>query len=150
MKRQYVEIAGAVSIIASLVFVGAEIRQNTSAIRGATQQEISSQISDMLAITAENERIAYLVDKAFSGATKSELNRVDYSRFRAFAIIGLRRIENIYLQHMNGFLSKEAFERIGWDYYRSPLLREVWEERKGGFNPDFVLFYEKLRDKEIK
>tara|TARA_B100000965_G_C19445716_1_gene692944 strand:- start:396 stop:848 length:453 start_codon:yes stop_codon:yes gene_type:complete len=150
MKRQYVEIVGAVSIIASLVFVGVEIRQNTSAIRGATQQEISSQISDMLAITAENERIAYLVDKAFSGATKSELNRVDYSRFRAFATIGLRRIENIYLQHMNGFLSNEAFERIGWDYYRSPLLREIWKERKGGFNPEFVLFYEKLRDKEIK
>ena len=33
-------------------------------------------------------------------------------------------------------------QRIGWDYYQSPLLREIWEDRKKGFNPDFVTFYE--------
>ena len=64
MKRQYIEIAGLVSIIASLVFVGAEIRQNTNAIRGATQQEISLQLSEMLTLVVENERIAYLMDVA--------------------------------------------------------------------------------------
>ena len=64
MKRQYIEIAGLVSIIASLVFVGAEIRQNTIAIRGATQQEISLQLSEMLTLVVENERLAYLMDEA--------------------------------------------------------------------------------------
>ena len=54
MKRQYIEIAGLVSIIASLIFVGAEIRQNTIAIRGATQQEISLQLSEMLTLVVEN------------------------------------------------------------------------------------------------
>ena len=132
MKRQYIEIAGLVSIIASLVFVGAEIRQNTIAIRGATQQEISLQLSEMLTLVVENERLAYLMDEAFNGITKAELSKVDFSTFRAFANIGFRRIENIYLQHQNGFISDDAFQRIGWDYYQSPLLREIWEDRKKG------------------
>ena len=149
MKRQYIEIAGLLSIIASLIFVGAEIRQNTIAIRGATQQEISLQLSEMLTLVVENERIAYLMDEAFNGTTKAEMSRVDFSRFRAFANIGFRRIENIYLQHRNGFISDDAFQRIGWDYYQSPLLREIWEDRKKGFNSDFVIFYEKMRDKDL-
>ena len=149
MKRQYIEIAGLLSIIASLVFVGAEIRQNTIAIRGATQQEISLQLSEMLTLVVENERLAYLMDEAFNGITKAELSKVDFSTFRAFANIGFRRIENIYLQHQNGFISDDAFQRIGWDYYQSPLLREIWEDRKKGFNPDFVTFYEKMRDKDL-
>ena len=149
MKRQYIEIAGLVSIIASLVFVGAEIRQNTNAIRGATQQEISLQLSEMLTLVVENERIAYLMDEAYNGITKNEISKVDFSRFRAFANIGFRRIENIYLQHLNGFISDDAFQRIGWDYYRTPLLREIWEDRKKGFNSDFVIFYEKMRDKDL-
>ena len=149
MKRQYIEIAGLVSIIASLVFVGAEIRQNTNAIRGATQQEISLQLSEMLTLVVENERIAYLMDEAYNGITKNEISKVDFSRFRAFANIGFRRIENIYLQHLNGFISDDAFQRIGWDYYRTPLLREIWEDRKKGFNSDFVIFYEKMRDNDL-
>ena len=149
MKRQYIEIAGLVSIIASLIFVGAEIRQNTIAIRGATQQEISLQLSEMLTLVVENERLAYLVDEAYNGTTKAELSKVDFSTFRAFANIGFRRIENIYLQHMNGFVNEDAFQRIGWDYYQSPLLREIWEDRKKGFNTDFVIFYEKIRDKDL-
>ena len=149
MKRRYIEIAGLVSIIASLIFVGAEIRQNTIAIRGATQQEISLQLSEMLTLVVENERIAYLMDEAYNGITKNEISKVDFSRFRAFANIGFRRIENIYLQHLNGFISDDAFQRIGWDYYRTPLLREIWEDRKKGFNPDFVIIYEKMRDKDL-
>ena len=99
MKRQYIEIAGLVSIIASLVFVGAEIRQNTIAIRGATQQEISLQLSEMLTLVVEIERLAFLMDEALNGITKAELSKVDFSTFRAFANIGFRRIKKIYLQH---------------------------------------------------
>ena len=44
-KRNIIEIVGIVSVVGSLVFVGIEIKQNTSAVRGATQQAVSSQVS---------------------------------------------------------------------------------------------------------
>jgi hypothetical protein len=31
-------------------------------------------------------------------------------------------------------------------FYQTPLVREIWEERKSGLEPEFVTFYEALRD----
>ena len=61
-------------------------------------------------------------------------------------MMGLRRVENIYLQYNNGFVGSEAFDRIDMAFYRTPLVREIWEERKNSFDPEFVVFYENLRN----
>ena len=63
-------------------------------------------------------------------------------------MMGFRRIENIYLQYKNGLLTEDAFSRIGMGIYRTKLVREVWEERRGDFEQDFVIFFENLRDNE--
>ena len=47
MNRNRLELIGFISVIASLVFVGMEIRQNTTAVRGATNQAISDQASEL-------------------------------------------------------------------------------------------------------
>jgi len=47
MSRKYMEIIGFVSVVASLIFVGVEINQNTNALRGETQQNVSMQVNDM-------------------------------------------------------------------------------------------------------
>jgi len=148
MKRQNVEVIGLVSVIASLIFVGVEIRQNTTAIRGATQQEISYQISEIYKIAVENEKIALITSQAYEGIEKDDLSETDFSRFWLFAMMGLRRVENIYLQYNNGFVGYEAFDRIDMAFYRTSLVRQIWEERKNSFDPDFVVFYEEIRDTE--
>mgnify|MGYP001332814872 CR=1 FL=1 len=130
----------------SLVFVGIEVKQNTSAVRGATQQAVSSQVSEMYRIVSESERIAELINRALKGASKSDLSEADYVSFWNFQMMGLRRIENIYLQYKNGLLTEDAFSRIGMGIYRTKLVSEVWEERKGDFEKDFVIFFEELRD----
>ena len=130
MKRQYIEILGLLSVIASLLFVGVEIRQNTTAIRGATQQDISYQISEIYKIAVENEKIALITSKAYQGITKKDLSEIDFSRFWLFAMMGLRRVENIYLQYNNGFVGSEAFDRIDMAFYRTPLVGEIWSARK--------------------
>ena len=110
------------------------------------QPEVSYQISEMYKMGVENEKIAYIMSQAYKGIRKSDLNETDYTRFWLFSLMGLRRIENIHLQYKNGFLSEDAFERIGMGFYQTPLVREIWEERKNGFEPEFVTFYEALRD----
>ena len=147
-NRSIIEMVGLVSVIGSLVFVGVEIKQNTAAVRGATQQAVSSQVSEMYRIVSENERMASLVNQALQGDTKSDLTNSDYISFWNFQMMGLRRIENIYLQYKNGLLTEDAFSRIGMGIYRTKLVREVWEERRGDFEEDFVIFFENLRDNE--
>ena len=73
-NRQIFEIIGLLSVIGSLKFVGIEINQNTAALRGATQQEVSSQISEFYKIGIENERMAYITYQAMNGnITKDDL-----------------------------------------------------------------------------
>ena len=148
-NRQIFEIIGLLSVIGSLIFVGIEINQNTAAVRGATQQEVSSQISEFYKIGIENERMAYITYKAMNGdITKDDLNDTDYQRFLFLSMMGFRRVENVYLQYKNGFLDKVAFDRIGMSFYRSNLVREIWEERREAFDPEFAEFFEELRDNQ--
>ena len=148
MSNKYIfEIGGAIGLIGSLIFVGIEINQNTAAVRGATQQEVSYQISEFYKIGIENERMAYITYQAMNGKiSKNDLNETDYQRFLFLSMLGFRRVENVYLQYKNGFLDKVAFERIGMRFYRTNLVREIWEERREAFDPDFAEFFEELRD----
>ena len=149
MSNKYIfEIGGAIGLIGSLIFVGIEIRQNTTAVRGATQQAVSSQVAEMYRIGAENERMAELVSKAFQDISKTDISEGDYVSLWMYQMMGFRRIENIYLQYKNGLLTKDAFSRIGMGIYRTKIVREIWEERRGDFEPDFAEFFEELRDKE--
>ena len=145
-NKKTFEIIGLLSVVSSLVFVGLEIKQNTTAVRGATQQAVSSQVAEMYRILTENERMADLVSKASKGINKSDISESDYVSFWSFQMMGFRRIENIYLQHKNGLLTKDAFSRIGMDIYKTKIVRVIWEERKGDFEADFVEFFEALRD----
>ena len=147
MSNKYIfEIGGAIGLIGSLIFVGIEIRQNTTAVRGATQQAVSSQVAEMYRIGAENERMAELVSKAFQDISKTDISEGDYVSLWMYQMMGFRRIENIYLQYKNGLLTKDAFSRIGMGIYRSKIVREIWDERRGDFEPDFAEFFEELRD----
>ena len=147
-NRSIIEMVGLISVIGSLVFVGVEIKQNTAAVRGATQQDISYQISEMYKIGVENEKIASIMTRSYQGLKKSELTDTEFLQFWLFSMLGYRRIENIYLQYKNGFLTEEAFDRIGMSFYRTPIQLEIWEERKNGFDPEFAQFFEQLRDSE--
>ena len=92
-NRIILEGIGLFSVIGSLIFVGVEINQNTAAVRGATQQEISYQISEMYKIGIENDKIALIMDKAYKGITKKELSDTDYLQFWLFlclVIAGLK------------------------------------------------------------
>ena len=133
-NRIILEAVGIFSVIGSLLFVGVEIRQNTAAVRGATQQDISYQISEMYKIGVENEKIASIMTRSYEGLRKSELHDTDFLQFWFFSMLGYRRIENIYLQYKNGFLTEDAFDRIGMSFYRTPIQLEIWEERKNGFD----------------
>ena len=150
-KKGIIEILGLVALIGSLIFVGIEIRQNSLAVRGATHQSISEQVTKLYMHVATNERLSKLVSKMLPGDTSSDnlrnqLNAADELSLDFTVLTGLRRIENIYLQESDGILSDKAFERIGLEFYQTPFSRETWEKYKTGFDKSFINFFEKLRD----
>ena len=102
----------------------------------------------MYKMVAENERIARLISLCFEGISKEDLSESDYISLWNFQMMGFRRIENIYLQYKNGILKEDAFQRIGMGIYQTKIVRHIWKERKGDFEPEFVNFFETLRGKD--
>ena len=146
-NRQIFEIIGLLSVIGSLIFVGIEIRQNTSAVRSSAQQAISEQITELYYTIAPDERLSNLLSRAlYDGITKKDLSPTDNISLRLMIQGGLRRVENVYLQYKNGIISDKAFDRIGMNFYRRKYAKQTWEKYKGGFDSNFVTFFEKLRD----
>ncbi len=150
-KKGIIEILGLLALIGSLIFVGIEIRQNSLAVRGATHQSISEQVTKLYMHVATNERLSKLVSQMLDSDTsnhnfRNQLNAADELSLDFIVLTGLRRIENIYLQESDGILSDKAFERIGLEFYQTTFSRETWEKYKTGFDKNFIDFFEKLRD----
>ena len=148
-KKEIIEILGLVAIIGSLIFVGIEIRQNSLAVRGATHQSISEQVTKLYMNVASDERLSELVSQMLpndNDTLRNKLNAADRLSLDFIVLTGLRRIENIYLQQSDGILSNQAFERIGLEFYQTKYSIETWERYKAGFDKSFIDFFEKLRD----
>tara|TARA_Y100001970_G_scaffold256561_1_gene334378 strand:- start:885 stop:1340 length:456 start_codon:yes stop_codon:yes gene_type:complete len=150
VKREVFEIFGILGVIGSLVFVGIEVRQNSAEIRGSTHQSVSEQINELYLTIAENERLSKLISEMMENSNlRNSLSPADQISLDFVILTGLRRIENIYLQYLDGILSSDAFDRIGISFYRIQYAKETWEKYKGGFDSDFVTFFETFRD-EVK
>ena len=146
-KKEFIEILGILAIIGSLIFVGIEIRQNSLEIKGSTHQSISEQVTKLYMTIASDERLSKLVSEMMANdELRNELNAADQLSLDFMVLTGMRRIENIYLQQLDGILSDKAFERIGLQFYRAQYARQSWEKYKTGFDSAFIDFFEELRD----
>lgn len=148
MNRTVIEIIGFLSVVGSLAFVGVEIRQNTSAVRGATNQAISDQVGELMLTIATDDNLAELVKRLYDGETQNQFDPVDDMRLFMTIMTGLRRIENIFLQIEDGILDDRAFDRIGLSFYRSNYGREIWLANRQFFDREFVPFFDELINKE--
>ena len=96
MKRNTLELVGFVSVIASLIFVGMEIRQNTTAVRGSTNQAISDQATELYLTMATDRNIARLTVRLYDGALRGDFDPVDDMQLFLIVMTGLRRVCLLY------------------------------------------------------
>jgi len=148
MNRNRLELIGFISVIASLIFVGMEINQNTTAVRGATNQAISDQASELYLTIATDRNLASLVKKLYDDVPKEEFDSIDEMQLFLTVMTGLRRVENIFLQLEDNILDDRAFDRIGLSFYRSVYGRQIWQENKQFFDRNFVPFFDNLLNNE--
>jgi hypothetical protein len=151
------EIVGAAAIIGSLIFVGTEIQQNTSAIRTSTVQAIADQATTINLAYATDDRLAHIFME-LSGETPlsdSEISRGDRLRLEMAIRAQLRRVENIYLHVQGGALEASALERVGYGWYTGSYVKGYWDLAKSGFDPEFADFMDKkiseaMRERQIR
>ena len=123
-RKGIIEAFGLIAIVASLIFLAYETRQNTIAIQQESQQTI-------LAIA--HERDSWLLDSAFAKTYDSgmsdlaSLSSPELLQFDTFVGQSLNVWELSFYNHQSGVMTDEVWQ--GWDaYFRSEVRNESWRQ----------------------
>lgn len=139
------QIISAVAVIASLIFVGVQLRQATSAIRATSSQAHSALYTDLVRSIIDNGDFA----RVWSiGLTRpKELTEDEWVRFVAYASALFRLYESSRVQWLNGRLDEEhwhTIERQAGDFGHLPGLQIAWDLRAHWYSPAFRAWFEGL------
>src|SRR5262249_40351470 len=107
-------LLAAIGVIATLIYLSIQIRQNTKAVRSSSVQNLVQSLSTTAQAAVENESMIPLLVKADAG--DSALTDEERTRLHFWFIMTFRRCDGVYFQRDLGFVDAamiEGFER--WD-----------------------------------
>lgn len=135
------EIVGAIGVMATLIFVAFEIRQNTDAVRSATMHALSEQSRNSVALFIENGDLR----DAFHAINEGHLTEDQTMVLRAFYGNAMRIMENRFVQVRIGVFEEEDIWRFGARsrVYDNPYFETYWADRKTHYSADFREFVER-------
>ena len=136
------ETLGFMAVVASLVFVGMEIRQNTAIARAQTRQFLTENHREWNMAMAGDPTLMEAFEARFpTGATGPVGDvRATYAMFA-----WLRHLENVFLQVQEGVVDASVLQSYGWVDQRqfySAGFAPWWSDYRGRFNDDFVAAFE--------
>lgn len=143
-NRNWFEWIGAISVVASLIFVGLEVRQNTAAVRGATYQSIADSSQEQVQWWASNEELLQHEVRIDEGALPGDFTPVENLVIQSTFVMTIRRIENIYVQVREGLVEQDAVLRFrpSRDYFKTPYFLEFWAAWRAEIEPNFRAYFE--------
>ncbi len=130
-------------VIASMVFVGMEIRGNTVAARAAAYQGMGVEAANFWYGWSMDPEFADLLSRAFAGQNLTEAETV---QFNYMYVGALRLYETTWRQVELGLLDAEHLEWFGWNAFITPdnlPLRELWPQLEDIMSPDFGSYMER-------
>lgn len=136
--KDVVEMVGVLGVIASLIFVAFQIRQNTRAIESSTIEAILSRSYDAVALSVENADLRAAQMAACNGPLTVDQREQLIAYYRALLRLQLNRFFQVRL----GTIDEETALAAGGraTSYRRPIFAEIWEETKDDYSADFQDF----------
>lgn len=146
------QLLAAVAVIASLVFLAIQLRQNTKAIRASSIQNLVQSLSANAQTWVENESLVSVALRA--NINPEQLTDVELATLHFWFVMAIRRFEGVYFQRSLGLVDSafiEGFERSHISIIASKSGRDWWNGAKEIFNSGFVSYVdEQLATGEAK
>jgi hypothetical protein len=136
---------GFIGVVASLVFVGLEIRQNTAMARGQTRQDLAALNQEYLLLRVTSPELSDLMSRAWM--LEGDLTGLEATRANWMMRLVLRRLENVYLQYSEGLVDESALNSYGLlanATFECARFSDFWVTRdeRAVYDPEFVRFFE--------
>jgi len=143
--HQIAEIIASVAIVASLIFVGLQVSQNTDALETNAAQINAQSWQTITLAQATSPQLAEAWRKSF----RSEFDTsAEETQLMGYIQTQVKSMEFNYLQWRDGKLSDEIFDatRNGYIFLlmNNPVFERWATNEDGPFSPDFVAFTRKM------
>lgn len=139
------QIISAIAVVASLIFVGYQLKHAAAAIRVSSSQAHSALYTDLVRSVIDNGDFAAVWTAAIRDP--NGVDEQDWVRFVAYASALFRLYESSRVQWLNGRLDAEhwgTIERQAADFSRLPGLQKAWQLRGHWYSPAFRAWFEAL------
>jgi len=138
------QIISAIAVVASLIFVGMQVRHNTQVARAQIRESIMGDWSSVGQVITSNPRV-FAAGIAGTSDTYYAFSNEDKFTFNTQAFIIYKHYETMFLQHAAGFLEDEIWS--AWQlhclmYFHQPGIQAWWRERRMTYSPKFRRFLE--------
>ena len=144
------ETLGAIGVIATLLYLTAQIRQNTRATLADARYSVGQTTSDMMLAISINGELAEIWRRGLGDL--SLLSVEERWRWNHHAYATWDSLELSHTQWRRRMLSDGDWEKtrvVIANYLTSPGLRQYWDETKGSFNTDFQQLVESVEPKSL-
>jgi len=144
------ELAGAVGVIASLFYLGSQLRRNSESIEAATALSISEATQQRLLAPAQTASLAAAFSKMMAG---EELSQAEHVQVAFFNRATMRGIESTFVQQKRGLLAddvRRGYEALLERQLRLPVFRSTdwWSMERLSFDPAFRELVDELLRQE--
>jgi hypothetical protein len=147
-KQAWKEFLGVAGVIASLIFVGVEIRQNTVAARAAAYQAMGEGISEFWSQVGQNPDQAVLLSRFFN-EVDAEFTPTEEAMLVATHVAALRREETVWRQIELGLVGPEMLQHLGNNAPNGPgaagNMARLWPKVAPLMSPDFRAHIEEAK-----
>ena len=148
--NDWLQVIGLFGIIASLIFVGLEMRQAKEiAIANAGQARTSTSV-EMVATIASDPIIRSALIKQRSGNSES-MTPDEQTAITSIAYANLLLLEDIYHQYIGGFITEDKWQGTRRSLKESfsdptggPFLRPTYDATSGIWSPSFTALVEQV------
>jgi len=139
------EIIASIAVIASLLYVGVQVKHSARAGRLETAHEIMSGVTSFFDLLASNRELAGIWHRgAFNFQGLDETERL---RFTLAVVRNLRTTHEHFLHWRDGAIDAETWQSMTAQFadgMQLPGWQEVWSRRRHHFNKDFQDYVDKL------
>lgn len=132
------EVVGAIATVVTLVYLAAQIRSNTSAVRATSAQSVHEAFATWYRMLAGDAQLAQLVTDGLRDY--SSLTETNKARFVSTFMAFLSCSQDAFIKWREGSLAPDLW--MGWELVMMNLLaapggKEFWGERGYLFGGDF-------------
>ena len=135
------EFFGAIAVVATLIYLAGQLRQNTKALRSSSYDAYNNAASQQIAFQGQHS--AELAEIMDSATPYKELSTQQRMLLDLFSSGAFNTIEVTYLHHRAGTMDDNVFKGkvAGFrSFMNAPSAIEAWSRLQGQYGADFRNF----------